>query len=76
VTYTAGRGGVTPKSALVAALMILQHLWEVRRGADARRPTYSPVEQVATVVTPNYTYSVPRRALQMLEADMTGPAIA
>ncbi|MFC9085356.1 head-tail connector protein [Nocardiopsis dassonvillei] len=76
ITYTAGRGGVAPHSAQVAALMIVQHLWEVRRGADSRRPTFSPVEPTVNVTTPNYTFSVPKRAVQLLEPHATGPAVS
>lgn len=77
IAYTAGRGGTAPHSAEVAALMIVQHLWEVRRGADSRRPAYSPVEGgTVQVATPNFTYSVPRRAIQLLEAYATGPAVS
>ena len=76
LAYTAGRGGVAPPSATTAALMIIQHLWEVRRGADSRRPAYSSVEGTQQVYTPNFTYSVPRRAIQLLEAHATGPAVS
>lgn len=78
VTYTTGRGGVAPHSAVVAGLMIIQHLWEVRRGADARRPNFSPVENNTVQVSTSggFTFSVPRRAVQLLEAHMTGPAAA
>lgn len=60
VTYTAGRTSIPP-NVRQAALIILQHLWETQRGGMPARfgnqdDTYDP----------RITYSIPRRAQELL----------
>lgn len=76
VTYVAGRGGEAPPSANIAARMIMQHLWETQRGGDSRRPDLAGGLEPAPVVSGGFTFSVPRRAIQLLEPHSTGPAVA
>lgn len=76
VEYTAGRGGTAPSSADIAARIIVQHLWATQRGGGTRRPDLSGVGDMEQVQTANWTFSVPRRAIQLLEARAMGPALA
>lgn len=64
VTYTAGNGGIVPKTANIAARVILQHLWSTQRGGS-RRPSARGGDDVVEV--PGVGYAVPRAAVQMLE---------
>ncbi|GIH91941.1 hypothetical protein ACFFMN_33955 [Planobispora siamensis] len=68
VTYTAGRTDVPPHIRL-AALMILQHLWETQRGAAT--PRFGSDE---AVWDPRFGYAVPRRALELLGEQVSGIA--
>ncbi|ASU83578.1 phage gp6-like head-tail connector protein [Nocardiopsis gilva YIM 90087] len=74
VEYVAGRGGSAPAAADIAGRIIIQHLWETQRGGDSRRPDLAG--GLETVTTGGFTFSVPRRAIQLLEAHSTGPAFA
>lgn len=76
VTYVAGRGGQAPPAANIAARMIMQHLWETQRGGDTRRPDLAGGLEPAPAVSGGFTFSVPRRAIQLLEPHTTGPAVA
>jgi uncharacterized phiE125 gp8 family phage protein len=72
VTYVAGRAANTaavPNRYKMAALIIIQHLWETQRPAAA-----GPFSQGADDFDPRYTYSIPRRALEMLGAPVGGIA--
>lgn len=61
VTYTAGMPTIPPNVRL-AALIIIQHLWETQRPAGR-----SPFDQNSDEYDPRYTYTVPRRALELLD---------
>lgn len=63
IVYTAGLASV-PAHVKQAALIILGHLWETQRGS-ARAPVNSD-----DTYDPRWTFSIPRRALELL-----GPAI-
>jgi hypothetical protein len=67
VTYVAGRTAVEPH-VRQAALIMVQHMWETQRGTSgfqARDPdTYDP----------RYSYSIPRRALELLGEPIPGIA--
>lgn len=75
VTYVAGRGGTAPSAANIAGRIIIQHLWETQRGGDVRRPDLAGGLETVTV-SGGFTFSVPRRAIQLLEPHATGPAVA
>lgn len=63
VTYQAGYDPIPPRYVR-GALIILQHLWETQRGASGA------VRSLATssdeTYDPRYSYSIPRRALELL----------
>lgn len=65
ITYKAGRP-VIPANISHAARIILKHLWETQRGG-ARRPTMGGDDGT---FEPGYTFSIPRRAVELLEPDM------
>jgi hypothetical protein len=75
VTYVAGRGGEAPAAANIAGRIIIQHLWETQRGGDTRRPDLAGGTETVTV-SGGFTFSIPRRAIQLLEAHSIGPAVA
>lgn len=75
VEYVAGQGGEAPAAADIAARIIVQHLWETQRGGDSRRPDLAGGLEVPASGG-GFTFSVPRRAIQLLEAHATGPAVA
>jgi hypothetical protein len=75
VTYTAGRTGVQANWR-AAALEIIRHVWTTQRGGT---PTgFRPGGAVSGEETwlPGFGFSVPRRALEMLEPDQHGPLVA
>lgn len=72
VVYVAGRAADTaaaPARYKMAALIIIQHLWETQRPAAA-----GPFSQGSDDFDPRYTYSIPRRALELLGEPMGGIA--
>lgn len=64
VVYTAGLGLAVPAQVSAAARIILDHLWETRRGPSAR-PTVAADE---TVQTFGMGFAIPNRALELLGA--------
>lgn len=68
VTYVAGQVSV-PAKVRMAALIVLQHLWETQRPAAA-----GPFSQGSDDFDPRYSYSIPRRALEMLDEPIGGIA--
>ena len=71
VTYTAGYA-TPPARYRQAALIILGHLWETQRGASGSFPSLT-IGQEETY-DPRYSYSIPRRALELLGAPLPGVA--
>nr|PZN00569.1 MAG: hypothetical protein DIU77_03405 [Thermocrispum agreste] len=71
VTYVAGRTAV-PAAYSRAALIIIGHMWETQRNTSAGRPPLGDTDLAATV--PGSTYSVPRRALELLGDPVPGVA--
>ncbi|SEG44866.1 hypothetical protein SAMN04489712_105275 [Thermomonospora echinospora] len=75
VVYTAGQAADIAAVAAdladyrLAALIIVQHLWETQRPA-AR----GPFDQGADDYDPRYSYSIPRRALELLGEPVGGIA--
>jgi hypothetical protein len=64
VTYKAGRAVVQP-SARLAGMLIVQHLWETRRGQSSN-PRYGGEDD--TVTLPGWGYAIPNRAAELLGA--------
>lgn len=71
VVYTAGYATVPPNYQL-AARLILQHLWETQRGATAT--VSGMVVGSEETYDPRSSYSIPRRALELLGAPLPGVA--
>lgn len=71
ITYTAGRP-IIPANIGHAARIILKHLWETQRGG-VRRP---PMGGDDGTFDAGHSYSIPRRALELLEPHLTGPGMA
>jgi uncharacterized phiE125 gp8 family phage protein len=70
VAYVTGRT-VIPERFLHACKEQVRHLWETQRGAAA--PSVLQGEEIFTT-SAGFAFSVPRRVLELLEADMT-PAL-
>lgn len=68
VTYAAGRTAVEASWRL-AALIIVKHMWETQRAAAP-----GPLTQGNEDFDPRYTYSIPRRALELLGEPVGGIA--
>lgn len=66
VAYRAGRT-VIPENVLGAAKIILKHLWETQRGGGQAGFSMGGADEV---MVPGFPYAVPRRAIELLEADM------
>ncbi|WP_406000690.1 hypothetical protein [Streptomyces sp. NBC_00829] len=74
VEYVAGRTAVRPNIAL-AGKMILQHLWRTQYGA-ARGMVGGGDDFSVTEPIPGLGYSIPNRALQLLQGDRLPGGIA
>jgi hypothetical protein len=68
VVYNAGYPS-PPANYVVAALIILQHLWETRRGAQS-----IPMGGDNEMYVPQLGYAVPRRAVELLGLSLPGVA--
>lgn len=64
IAYTAGWAGSIQDNWFQAVLVVGQHLWELQRGSGTRRPGSTADEQVQV---PGAGFSIPRRALELLE---------
>lgn len=73
ITYRAGRT-VIPAAITAAARIILQHLWRTNQGPG--RPVRGGEDFMVTEQVPGFGYAIPNRALQLLEAERTGPEVA
>ena len=71
VVYTAGRA-ILPANWTRAALIILQHMWETQRPRDSRRPPTAMSDEFygAQDASGRY-YTVPRRAIELLQNDVS-----
>lgn len=72
VVYTAGQAADTasaPRRVKMAALIIAQHLWETQRPAGQ-----GSFSKGSDDFDPRYSYSIPRRALEMLGEPVGGIA--
>jgi hypothetical protein len=63
VTYKAGRA-VVQSSLRTAGMLIVQHLWDTRRGQSSN-PRYGGDD---TVILPGWGYAIPNRAAELLGA--------
>lgn len=76
VTYVAGRyantGAVDPKYKQAAAIFF-SHLWRLEQGAGT--VTFGTFNGDGGL-PPGYGFAVPNRALELIAADLAGPAIA
>lgn len=70
IVYLAGRT-VIPANITQAALIILGHLWQTRRGAGT--PAYLGGDDTTQV--PGSSFAIPNRALELIEPDDEGPGI-
>jgi hypothetical protein len=68
VTYLAGRRQV-PANISHAGRIILQHIWSTQRSRDIRRPPAALASDMTEVRGGGMTFSVPRRAVELLGAD-------
>jgi hypothetical protein len=76
VTYKAGHA-VVPAGWVLAAKIIVQHLWDTQRPNDSRRPATAYAEDTMMNVHDHKGrfYSIPRRAVELLESEMV-PVVA
>jgi hypothetical protein len=65
VVYTAGRP-VIPENILLAAKIIIQHLWETQRGSGSAATN---VDQADVAYLYKAGFAIPRRALELLDPD-------
>lgn len=68
VEYVAGQAATAaelPGRVRLAALIILQHMWETQRPAAA-----GPFSQASDDFDPRYAYSIPRRAQELLGVEL------
>jgi len=72
VEYVAGRSSVAANISR-AALIIIKHMWETQRGVGGGRPQLGETELV-TASAGGSTFSVPRRALELLGDPVPGVA--
>lgn len=70
--YVAGRTAVTANWSR-AALIIIQHMWETQRNTGGGRPQLTETDLV-TVTAAGSTFSIPRRALELLGPPVSGIA--
>lgn len=80
VAYTVG-WTVIPANFLLAAKIIIQHMWETQRGSTGS-PMWSgstgPVTHQGTdiIMAAGYGFSIPRRAVELLEPDLDVGGVA
>ncbi|WP_242890263.1 hypothetical protein [Actinomadura litoris] len=72
VTYVAGRTTV-PANVSRAALIIIRHMWETQRNTSGGRPQLGETDLITTTAA-GATYSIPRRALELLGNPVSGIA--
>lgn len=75
VTYVAGRSAVPP-NIMLAARMILQHLWRTQMGSQFQSRVSALDPNDYSEVLPGLGFAVPNRALQLLQPDRLPPGIA
>ncbi|OLE27976.1 MAG: hypothetical protein AUG44_08790 [Actinobacteria bacterium 13_1_20CM_3_71_11] len=72
VTYTAGRS-IIPGNYLLAARIILQHLWETQRGTKGAG-RFGGLEDSMQLGTGHMGYAIPNRAVELLGGGIPGIA--
>jgi hypothetical protein len=72
ITYTAGFT-LIPANYTRAALIIIQHMWDTQRPRNTRQPSVPRSEDFSTMQDQSGRfYSVPRRAVELLQGSMQG----
>jgi len=71
ITYRAGHE-IVPANRTRAAMLIIQHMWETQRTNDIRRPPAAHVDEFNPQDSYGRSFSIPRRAVELLESDMIG----
>lgn len=72
ITYTAGFT-LVPANYTRAALIIIQHMWDTQRPRNTRQPSVPRSEDFSTMQDQSGRfYSVPRRAVELLQGSMQG----
>jgi hypothetical protein len=66
ITYTVGRP-VIPENILLAARIIIRHLWAIERGGSGSNSLGQPSDDVTML----YGYAIPNRALEVLDGPGT-----
>jgi hypothetical protein len=67
VLYVAGWGTSVPAAFNTAARIILQHLWESKRG-----PLAMPMAGEPAVMVPGFGFAIPNRAAELLDGSQDG----
>jgi hypothetical protein len=76
VSYVAGRRQITA-NITHAARIIIQHLWSTQRTRDARRPSpTSAGDLVETRTQSGVAFTIPRKAVELLRADIQAGGFA
>lgn len=67
VTYTAGWGTAVPAAFNSFARIVIQHLWETKRG-----PIAMPMAGEQPVAVPGFGFAIPNRAAELLNGSQDG----
>lgn len=67
VTYTAGWGTAVPAAFNSFARIVIQHLWETKRG-----PIAMPMAGELPVAVPGFGFAIPARATELLNGSQNG----
>jgi hypothetical protein len=67
VTYTAGWGTAVPAAFNSFARIVIQHLWETKRG-----PIAMPMAGEMPVAVPGFGFAIPNRAAELLNGSQDG----
>lgn len=67
VTYTAGWGTAVPAAFNSFARIVIQHLWETKRG-----PTAMPMAGEPAMAVPGFGFAIPARAAELLNGSQDG----
>lgn len=71
VTYTAGWGTAVPAAFNSFARIVVQHMWETRRG-----PLAMPMAGEQAVAVPGFGFAIPNRAAELLNGSQDGMPFA
>lgn len=71
VTYTAGWGTAVPPAFNSFARIVIQHMWQTRRG-----PIAMPMAGEQAVAVPGFGFAIPNRAAELLNGSQDGVPFA